>query len=173
MLLDEWVAPIPLPTKDEALSILARNYFRSHALATLDDFCWWSGLSVKEARLGVEIIEKEFQKVVFNDKTYLLHESSSIDIKEKDLSFCLLTTNTSLPTSIAAMFCKLLTTAKHLLTVFSFPLSYKMVGRRVIGKWLWHAETSPSTRLTLITTPPTNLSAAEEKARLQLISFHN
>jgi len=38
---------------------------------------------VKEARLGVEIIEKEFQKVVFNDKTYLLHESSSIDIKEK------------------------------------------------------------------------------------------
>nr|WP_313980340.1 crosslink repair DNA glycosylase YcaQ family protein [uncultured Prevotella sp.] len=40
MLLDERVAPIPLPTKDEALSILARNYFRSHAPATLDDFCW-------------------------------------------------------------------------------------------------------------------------------------
>ena len=39
---------------------------------------------MKEARLGVEIIEKEFQKVVFNDKTYLLHESSSIDIKEKE-----------------------------------------------------------------------------------------
>ena len=38
MLLDERVAPIPLPTKDEALSILARNYFRSHAPATLDDF---------------------------------------------------------------------------------------------------------------------------------------
>ncbi|WP_239653502.1 hypothetical protein [Prevotella melaninogenica] len=41
-------------------------------------------MSVKEARLGVEIIEKEFQKVVFNDKTYLLYESSSIDIKEKE-----------------------------------------------------------------------------------------
>lgn len=84
MLLDERVAPIPLPTKDETLSILVRNYFRSHAPATLDDFCWWSELSVKEARLGVEIIEKEVQKVVFNDKTYLLHESSSIDIKEKE-----------------------------------------------------------------------------------------
>ena len=84
MLLDERVAPMPLPTKDEALSKLARNYFRSHAPATLDDFCWWSGLSMKEARLGVEIIEKELQKVVFNDKTYLLHESSSSDIKEKE-----------------------------------------------------------------------------------------
>ena len=31
MLLDERIAPMSLPTKDEALSILARNYFRSHA----------------------------------------------------------------------------------------------------------------------------------------------
>ena len=53
MLLDERVAPMSLPTRDEALSKLARNYFRSHAPATLDDFCWWTGLSMKEARLGV------------------------------------------------------------------------------------------------------------------------
>lgn len=90
---------------------------------------------MKEARLGVEIIEKEVQKVVFNDKTYLLHESSSIDIKEKE-RFIFLSAYDEyiIAYSIAAMFCKLLTTAKHLLTVFSFPLSYKMVGRRVIGK---------------------------------------
>ena len=110
---------------------------------------------MKEARLGVEIIEKELQKVAFNDKTYLLHDSSSIDIKRKKaLSFCLLTTNTSLPTSIVAMFCKLLTTAKHLLTtVFSFLLSYKMAGRWVIENDFDTPKHRRQHVLLLITTP--------------------
>lgn len=42
--------------KEEALARLATKYFQSHAPATLADFVWWSGLPVKECRIGMEQI---------------------------------------------------------------------------------------------------------------------
>lgn len=81
MLLDERVAPAPLPSKEEALAMLARNYFRSHAPATTDDFCWWSGLSLKEARLAVEFITKELHKATFGNRVYLLHETCNTKVR--------------------------------------------------------------------------------------------
>jgi hypothetical protein len=33
---------------------LATRYFTSHGPATIRDFVWWSGLTIKEARLGIE-----------------------------------------------------------------------------------------------------------------------
>lgn len=39
--------------RDQALAELASRYFRSHGPATLRDFAWWSGLTVKEARTGI------------------------------------------------------------------------------------------------------------------------
>jgi hypothetical protein len=46
--------------RDEALAELARRYFTSHGPATLQDFIWWSGLSVKDARSALESIKKDF-----------------------------------------------------------------------------------------------------------------
>lgn len=46
--------------KDQALENLARRFFTSHAPATLQDFTWWSGLSLTEARSGLEMIRKDF-----------------------------------------------------------------------------------------------------------------
>lgn len=40
-------------SRDEALATLATRYFRSHTPATLQDFVWWSGLSLSEARRAV------------------------------------------------------------------------------------------------------------------------
>lgn len=45
----------PLP-RDEALAELTRRYFTSHGPATLKDFVWWSGLTLADARRGVEIV---------------------------------------------------------------------------------------------------------------------
>ena len=84
MLLDERVAPIPLPTKDEALSILARNYFRSHAPATLDDSVGDRDCQWKRRDWALKFLKKSFKRSFSTIKTYLLHESSSIDIKEKE-----------------------------------------------------------------------------------------
>lgn len=38
---------------DEALAMLASRYFHSHGPATLRDFTWWSGLTMKDARIGI------------------------------------------------------------------------------------------------------------------------
>ena len=41
-------------TRDEALVEITRRYFASHGPATLQDFVWWSGLTVEDAKRGVE-----------------------------------------------------------------------------------------------------------------------
>lgn len=38
---------------EEALAALASRYFQSHGPATLRDFTWWSGLTMKDARTGI------------------------------------------------------------------------------------------------------------------------
>ena len=39
--------------RDEALAELTQRYFRSHSPATLQDFVWWSGLTVEDAKRGM------------------------------------------------------------------------------------------------------------------------
>jgi hypothetical protein len=69
-LLDEKVPPLPKLEKEEALAELAKRYFFSHGCATLQDFCWWSGLAVKDAKTGMELIKKALDSSIINDKTY-------------------------------------------------------------------------------------------------------
>lgn len=42
-------------SRDEALAELTQRYFRSHGPATIRDFVWWSGLTIADARRGLEI----------------------------------------------------------------------------------------------------------------------
>ena len=57
-LLDERVPPAPALSRDEALAALTVRYFTSHGPATVRDFVWWSGLTVKDARSGIEMAGK-------------------------------------------------------------------------------------------------------------------
>jgi hypothetical protein len=43
--------------RDEALATLGRRYFRSHGPATLRDFAWWSGLTIRDARAAADAVE--------------------------------------------------------------------------------------------------------------------
>src|SRR6185503_19172111 len=54
VLLEEWVPPAAEPSRDEALATLAARYFGGHGPATLQDFVWWTGLRVAEARRAIE-----------------------------------------------------------------------------------------------------------------------
>jgi len=45
--------------REEAITELARRYFTGHGPATLQDFVWWSGLRVTEARAGLEAVQAE------------------------------------------------------------------------------------------------------------------
>ena len=69
-LLEERVPPMPEITKDEALARLARSYFRSHAPAVLQDFIWWSGLPISDARQAIYLIASELTEEQWQD-TYL------------------------------------------------------------------------------------------------------
>lgn len=84
MLLEERVAPVPEITKDEALARLAGSYFRSHAPATLQDFLWWSGLSITEARQAIYLIESELIAEQLKDQTWYIHNSCRTHGKSVD-----------------------------------------------------------------------------------------
>jgi hypothetical protein len=58
-LLEERVAKRNCLTREEALGKIAGKYFSSHGPASLQDFAWWSGLSVTEARNALEMVKSE------------------------------------------------------------------------------------------------------------------
>lgn len=68
-------APSPLE-RDEALALLARKYFRSHSPATLEDYVWWSGLSVSNCRRGIATLGNELHPVRWKESDYYLHEEA-------------------------------------------------------------------------------------------------
>ena len=70
VLLADWVPPIKKVARDEALAKLAERYFRSHGPATLPDFIWWSGLTVAEARIGLDLAKTRLQQQTVEDEAY-------------------------------------------------------------------------------------------------------
>jgi Winged helix DNA-binding domain len=69
-LLDERVPPTKTWEHDEALAELTSRYFISHGPATVHDYAWWSGLSVTEARTGLEMVKPQLVSEEINAKTY-------------------------------------------------------------------------------------------------------
>jgi len=57
MLLDQRVSHQNTLRRDESLAELAKRYFQSHGPATIKDFAWWSGLTVSDAKKGLESIK--------------------------------------------------------------------------------------------------------------------
>lgn len=74
-LLEERIAPVKALHKEEALAKLAMKYFQSHSPASLNDFVWWSGLSITEARKGIEAVKSELIVDKFQAESLFIHES--------------------------------------------------------------------------------------------------
>lgn len=82
-LLDEQVPQADDRCREEMLAELARRYFRSHSPASIQDFCWWSGLPVTEAREAVESIRGELIREVWEDREGWIYRSSGECRKSK------------------------------------------------------------------------------------------
>ena len=76
-------------SRDESLSRLARGYFYSRFPATLQDFAWWSGLTMTDARNALEMISPEFHSESLESGTFLIPKSADT-IRANDASACLL-----------------------------------------------------------------------------------
>ena len=69
-LFDERVPATNTIARDEALAKLTRLYFRSHGPATLQDFTWWSGLTVTDTKRGLELAGRRFEKTTIEETVY-------------------------------------------------------------------------------------------------------
>lgn len=56
--------------RPDAVAELAARYFTSHGPATIRDFVWWSGLTVKDAQLGLEAARAKLHKETIGGREY-------------------------------------------------------------------------------------------------------
>lgn len=76
-LLEEWLPKPPEITREDALARLTERYFQSHGPATLKDYTFWSGLSITEARAGLELIRGKLTKAEVSSQHYWMAGNSS------------------------------------------------------------------------------------------------
>lgn len=77
MLTDERVKNAPVFPREEALARLARLYFQSHSPASAEDFAWWAGLAISEARRAIAALGAELVRDVFGARELYVHASGA------------------------------------------------------------------------------------------------
>ncbi len=76
-LLEERIAISTSITRDEALGKLAKRYFTSHGPASIQDFIWWSGLPVRDARKALDMVKSDFDSFENGEQTLWFADSIS------------------------------------------------------------------------------------------------
>lgn len=69
--------------RDEALAELTQRYFTSHGPATIQDFVWWSGLTVADVKAGSAMVTSHLLHETINGQMYWFSPSTP---PEQDLS---------------------------------------------------------------------------------------
>jgi hypothetical protein len=69
-LVDEWLPSSMSLNRDESIEKITLKYFKGHCPATLHDFAWWSGLSLTEARKGIDMIRDLLAEEIVDDQSY-------------------------------------------------------------------------------------------------------
>ena len=75
-LLDERVPRVSTLSRDEALLELTRRYFLTRSPATVRDYAWWSGLTIKDAKLGITLAGKDLEAVTLGGQQYWIAAAS-------------------------------------------------------------------------------------------------
>lgn len=170
-LLEERVPPVPVLSREEALVSLASRYFASRGPATIHDFVYWSGLTVKEAKEGVEGLSGKFDRVVSDKKEYVFLMGSI----KKSLDTFLMPDYDEYGMSYKDR--SALTTSKKTVRKIEGNPEYKhwmVVNGAIEGTW---EKTEKGKKLFVETFPFTSLSGAEKekvrKAEKRFLAFVN
>ena len=76
-LLEERVPAARALTREESLAELLTRYITTRGPATLQDFSWWSGLTLTDARAGMEMVKPQFLSETIDQQTYWFAETQS------------------------------------------------------------------------------------------------
>ena len=68
VLFDAWINESRHLDRDEALRTVAERYFTSHGPATLRDFVGWTGLTVADAKVGLQLARTSLDRVITDDR---------------------------------------------------------------------------------------------------------
>lgn len=78
VLLDEWVPGSRELSREDSLAELATRYFTGHGPATVQDFAWWAGLTITDARAGLEAAKTGLVSEQWNGKQYWMPPGSAV-----------------------------------------------------------------------------------------------
>ena len=69
-LLDEWIPTSRAFERDAALAELAQRYFASHGPATLTDFAWWAGITLRDAADATDAARPRLAREIHDGQPY-------------------------------------------------------------------------------------------------------
>lgn len=72
VLAEGWLPRQPPLSREEALGEIVARYFTGHGPATIRDFAWWSGLTVSDAKLGMERAAQMLKEEVVDGAVYYM-----------------------------------------------------------------------------------------------------
>ena len=74
-LVEERAPKARLLNKKDSLHELATRYFTSRGPATIKDFAWWSGLTIKDCNEAIHSLSASFVKDVWNEQEFIFNET--------------------------------------------------------------------------------------------------
>jgi hypothetical protein len=76
VLLDEWVPHARQLSREESLAVLTERYAASHGPATLQDFAGWAGITLTEAKAGLEAAKARLVSETIDGQVYWMGEAA-------------------------------------------------------------------------------------------------
>ncbi|MGZ3767325.1 MAG: winged helix DNA-binding domain-containing protein [Mucilaginibacter sp.] len=88
-LLDERVPPAKAMDRKDALATLTERYFTAHGPATIQDLVWWSGLTVNDAKAGLDMIRHKLKSETMDGNAYWFTERADTSNGKTPVAFLL------------------------------------------------------------------------------------
>jgi hypothetical protein len=77
-LVEERAPQAKVMSKQESLHELASRYFTSRGPATVKDFAWWSGLTVRDCHEAIQSLGAPFVKSGWNEQVFIFNENMPV-----------------------------------------------------------------------------------------------
>jgi hypothetical protein len=120
-------------SREEALAELVKRYFTSHGPATLQDFAWWSGLTLADGKTGLDLIRSELAWFETNGLPYWVAKNEPGENKKSPIAHLLPAFDefaVAYSDRTATVNPKYLTQARHVIFAPSI-----VVNNQVVGTW--------------------------------------